>query len=502
MSALQDRVEIETGAKWRALYPVENAGLPADWEGWLAALFPAYVHAPFADRHRDFWRWVWAVEPGTRPRPFVAIWPRGGAKSTSAELAAVALGAREKRRYALYVSMTQEQADDHVANVAALLESPAIAAHYPALGQRLVGKFGNPKGWRRNRVRAASGFTVDAIGLDTAARGIKLEDARPDLIILDDIDGSHDTLLTTQKKIKTLTHALLPAGATDAATLAVQNLIIPNGVFARLADTRADFLADRLVSGPHPAVANLAYTFDLDAEGQPQYRITGGVATWDGQSLATCEKQMRDWGYRAFLEEAQHKVDEVEGALWSRDSFKRPPGPLPDMKRVIVAIDIATTSEDDSDDTGIVVAGVGVDGLGYVLADRSCHLSPDGWARRAIQAFRDFAGDRIVAEVNNGGDLIETVLRTIDKRIPYKKITASRGKRIRAEPVAALYEQGRVFHAGAFPDLEDQLTSWTPDSGDSPDRLDALVWAFTELMLDGPGELRGVRLPGFGVARG
>jgi hypothetical protein len=102
----------------------------------------------------------------------------------------VALGAREKRRYALYVSMTQEQADDHVANVAALLESPAIAAHYPALGQRLVGKFGNPKGWRRNRVRAASGFTVDAIGLDTAARGIKLEDARPDLIILDDIDGS------------------------------------------------------------------------------------------------------------------------------------------------------------------------------------------------------------------------------------------------------------------------------------------------------------------------
>jgi predicted phage terminase large subunit-like protein len=459
----------------------DGAALPTDWEGWLAALFPAYVSARFADRHIDFWRWVWAIEPGTRPRPFVAIWPRGGAKSTSAELAAVALGAREKRRYALYISMTQEQADDHVANVAALLESPTIAAHYPALGQRLVGKFGNPKGWRRNRVRAASGFTVDAIGLDTAARGIKLEDARPDLIILDDIDGSHDTLLTTQKKIKTLTHALLPAGATDAATLAVQNLIGPNGVFARLADTRADFLADRIVSGPHPAVAGLQYTFDLDAEGQPQYRITGGEATWAGQSLATCAQQMRDWGYRAFLEEAQHKVDEVEGALWSRDSFKRPPGPLPDMTRVVVAVDPATTSGIDSDETGIVVAGQGSDGRWYILADRTCRLSPDGWARRAVAAYDEFDADRLVAEVNNGGDMVGRTIQTVRLGIPYKAVRATRGKYTRAEPVAALYEQGRVFHADAFPDLEDQLVSWTPESGESPDRLDALVWAMTEL---------------------
>lgn len=471
-----------TRAKYRALYAVEAAP-PKEWRDWLTQLFPQYVVAGFAARHESFWEWVWSIEVGERPRPFIAIWPRGGAKSTSAELATVALGARERRRYVLYVSETQEQADDHVANIAALLESDSIARHYPTMGQRLVGKFGNPKGWRRNRVRAASGFTVDAIGLDTASRGVKLEDARPDLIVLDDIDGSHDTLVTTHKKIKTLTHALLPAGSSDVATLAVQNLIIPNGVFARLASKRADFLADRIVSGPHPAVEGLVYTFDLDAEGQPQYRITAGTATWAGQSLAVCEKQMRDWGYRAFLEEAQHKVDEVAGALWSRASFKLPPGRLPDMQRVVVAIDIAVTSEDESDETGIIVAGLGVDGRGYVLADRSGQFSPDAWAKRAIKAHEEFMGDRIVAEVNNGGDLIEHTLRTVDKRVPYKKLHASRGKRTRAEPVAALYEQGRIFHAEGFTDLEDQLVSWTPESGDSPDRLDALVWALTELMV-------------------
>lgn len=473
---------VRTRAKYRALYAVDAAP-PDHWRDWLTQLFPQYVGAGFASRHEAFWDWVWAVQEGVRPRPFVAIWPRGGAKSTSAELATVALGARGRRRYVLYVCETQEQADDHVANIAALLESASIARHYPTLGQRLVGKFGNPKGWRRNRVRAASGLTVDAIGLDTASRGVKLEDARPDMIVLDDIDGSHDTIATTQKKVKTLTHALLPAGSSDVATLAVQNLIIPNGVFARLASTRADFLADRIISGPHPAVEGLAYTLDLDAEGQPQYRITAGTATWAGQSLAVCEQQMRDWGYRAFLEEAQHKVDEVKGALWSRASFKRPPGPLPDMQRVVVAIDIAVTSEAESDETGIIVAGLGVDGRGYVLADRSGQYSPDAWARRAIAAYEEFAADRIVAEVNNGGDMIEHTLRTVDKRIPYRKLHASRGKRTRAEPVAALYEQGRVFHVGGLLDLEDQLVSWTPDSGDSPDRLDALVWGLTELLV-------------------
>lgn len=176
-------------------------------------------------------------------------------------------------------------------------------------------------------------------------------------------------------------------------------------------------------------------------------------------------------------------LDDVEGALWTRAMITLAKQPLPDMRRIVVAIDPAVTSGEDSDETGIVVAGLGVDGKGYVLADRSCRLSPDGWAKRAVQSFHEYAADRVVAETNNGGDLVEQVIRTVAPKIPFTKVHASRGKRTRAEPVAALYEQGKVLHAAAFPDLEDQLCGWTPESGESPDRLDALVWALSTLMV-------------------
>src|SRR5690554_6819177 len=158
------------------------------WEKWLASLFPNYVYAPFADRHRALWEWVWAIEAGVRPRPFVAVWPRGGAKSTSAELATVAVGARRRRRYTWYISETQDQADKHVETIAALLESPKVAHYYPEMAERKIGKYGNSRGWRRQRLRTASGFTIDALGLDRASRGAKVEEQRPDLMIFDDID--------------------------------------------------------------------------------------------------------------------------------------------------------------------------------------------------------------------------------------------------------------------------------------------------------------------------
>lgn len=177
-------------------------------------------------------------------------------------------------------------------------------------------------------------------------------------------------------------------------------------------------------------------------------------------------------------------LEDVPGSLWTwamLDNRKA----APDLTRVVVAVDPAVTSGEESDETGMVVAGLGVDGRGYVLADRSCRLSPDGWARRAVQAFDDHAADLVVAEVNNGGDLVEHTVRTVRRTVPFKKVHASRGKQTRAQPVAALYEQGRVSHVEPFPELEEQLTTWTPESGASPDRLDALVWAMSELMLEG-----------------
>ncbi len=176
-------------------------------------------------------------------------------------------------------------------------------------------------------------------------------------------------------------------------------------------------------------------------------------------------------------------LDDVPGALWTRRMVEAARTNLmPDLTRIVVAIDPAVTSGEDSDETGIVVAARGVDGLSYVLADRTCRLSPDGWAKRAVAAFDEFEGDRIVAEVNNGGDMVEGVIRTVAPRVPYKKIHASRGKRVRAEPIAALYEQGKVRHVKPMPELEDQMVSFVPDGMEgSPDRVDALVWALSEL---------------------
>ena len=180
-------------------------------------------------------------------------------------------------------------------------------------------------------------------------------------------------------------------------------------------------------------------------------------------------------------------LEDVEGALWTLariEAGRIPENAAPDMARVVVAVDPSGGSGPNNDEQGIVVAGLGVDGDLYVLADRSCRLSPHGWASRAIAAYREFSADRIVAEVNFGGAMVESTIRQVDKLVPVQVITASRGKVQRAEPIAALYEHtpARVHHVGALPKLEDQLTTWTPQDGTSPDKLDALVWAMTELV--------------------
>lgn len=176
---------------------------------------------------------------------------------------------------------------------------------------------------------------------------------------------------------------------------------------------------------------------------------------------------------------------DTPGALWTEASIEASRVAVaPSMRRVVVAIDPAVTAGEDSDWTGIVAAGLGDDGQLYVLDDRTCRESPDAWARRAVALYDELEGDRVVAEVNNGGDLVATVLHAVDPGVPVRSVHASRGKRMRAEPVAALYEQGRVHHVGNFDELEEQMTTWTPESGTSPDRLDALVWAITDLAIE------------------
>lgn len=227
----------------------------------------------------------------------------------------------------------------------------------------------------------------------------------------------------------------------------------------------------------------------------PHTAVTTGSSyeNIDNLSPTFVERVVRKYeGTRLGRQELHGQIlDDVPGALWGRemiDDHRLPASSDPDCRRVVVAIDPATTSGEDSDETGIVVAGLGVDGRGYVLGDRSCRLSPEGWAQRAIEAYEHFGADRIIAEVNQGGDMVERVLRSRGSRIPYRKVHASRGKRVRAEPVAALYEQGKVSHVGSHKELEDEMVSFLPEGSDGlDDRVDALVYALSELMLSRHG---------------
>ena len=179
-------------------------------------------------------------------------------------------------------------------------------------------------------------------------------------------------------------------------------------------------------------------------------------------------------------------LEDVEGALWTWKLIEQArTASNPDLVRVVVAIDPAVTANASSDETGIVAVGIDRAGQGYVLADASGVYSPLAWASRAIAQYETLRADALVAEVNNGGDLVEANLRAAGFRGRFICVHASRGKRTRAEPIAALYEQGRVHHTGTFADLETQMTTWSPVIDDSPDRVDALVWGLTQLMLDG-----------------
>lgn len=228
---------------------------------------------------------------------------------------------------------------------------------------------------------------------------------------------------------------------------------------------------------------------DLAGRTDGSVHVTRG-RTWDNAEnlspAALEELRLAYEGTRIGRQELEGELLlDTPGALWTLAMIDQARATeVPDLVRVVVAVDPAVTSGEESDSTGIVTVGQSIDGDLWVLADDTTKATPEGWASAAIGAMDRWGADRIVAEVNNGGDLVESVLRAVDRSVPYRKVTASRGKRVRAEPVAAMYEQGRVHHwaEADLVELEGQLVGWAPDTGQSsPDRLDALVWACTEL---------------------
>lgn len=230
-------------------------------------------------------------------------------------------------------------------------------------------------------------------------------------------------------------------------------------------------LIDQLLKSPNTVITK-GTTFDNCANLAPAY-LQQIVKQFEGTRLGAQEL------YAEVLTERQ-------GALWKRSMirYQQPPEDQ-NYQRIVIAIDPATTHHDQSDETGIIVAAITADQTAYVLEDLSGRYSPADWGQRVTQAYWRYKADRVVAEVNKGGDMVERIVRSLDPHVSYRAVRATRGKGTRAEPIAALYEQGKVFHTRPHTLLETQLCEYIPGiTSKSPDRLDALVWALTDLLLD------------------
>lgn len=386
-----------------------------DYETWLRLVFPAHFTSPFAAHQRDLWDWVWAIEDGVAPSHVqVAAWGRGGTKSTSAEAAVAAWGARRKRRYALYVCDLQRMADDHVSNIGALLGSKFFRMAYPELGRPRVSEHGNRLGWTRQRLRTADGFTVEGYGFNTSPRGLKDEEQRPDAIVLDEFDAQDDNPGRIEEKIEILTQSLLPAGATgNLAVLVIQNFVNRTGIMPRLCgkvkDVTVDYLQPRRVSGPIPALHDFAYEQREDGT----YEIMAGTPTWEGQGLAECQSQINLWGISAFRKESLFDLDADAGGMFADVTFQYcTMGEVrwDDITRVAVWCDPAVTDNDNSDSQAVqcdALAGNTV----YRLRSWEERSSPVTAIKVAVAFALRFGTRRVGIETDQGGDTWNSVYR-------------------------------------------------------------------------------------------
>lgn len=449
------------------------------WRDWLDRYFSAYITAPFGERHVRFWSWMEALEPGTRPRPRVEVWPRGGGKSTTIELACAWIGSQPQpaRRFVLYVSETQAQADRHIQAIAGMLEHVGI--------DRAVNEFGASKGWKRTEIRAANGFNAVAFGLDSGMRGAKLDEVRPDLIVMDDIDGRHDTPATTRKKIEIITETILPAGSVDRAVIIVQNKIHKDSIVAQLTDGRADFLHDREPPTVEPAIRDLDYVRVPQPDGSVAFRITRGTPTWEGQSITVCEGQLTEWGETAFRREAQHEVDRVEHGKIDLHWF----GTIRPGERYLSIVDGWDTAFGTGPDADYsVCVTIGVTAWGYdvlqVWRDRVAYpalrraaISQATWVAGA------FPGIPYTVAIENkasGQSLIQT-LREETRLAVIAEPASRRDEKVRrVEEVTPILEAGKVNlprNADWLHTFTQELSTFTGDGDGHDDQVDAFTIA-------------------------
>lgn len=376
-----------------------NAGR---YQHWLRTHFPEYFSVPLADYHHPLWQWDFKS-------PLLLILPRGGGKSTNAEAFSIYSHVIGRKGYVWYVSATQSQADDHVSNIASMLAE--------AGAERKVNKYGSSRGWRRNRVWTEDDFIVDALGLDVARRGVKLEERRPDLIIFDDVDSETDTVETVDKKSLVITRKIIPAGAPTVSILFVQNLVIPHGIVSRILHKKVDWLTNATVVGPIPAVEGMK-TEKQDGRDV----IVVGTPTWpEGMDIASCQKVIDDAGLSAFKHECQHEVFNTEAQIFLPqwwDGKNRHDGKLNTIARYMF-VDTAFKDKQTNDPSAIAVVDLTAD---YRIALRTIwegRVQSAELPRLIERMAREWGGERemnaVVVEDKGSGT---TTIQTIRKSSP------------------------------------------------------------------------------------
>jgi hypothetical protein len=283
------------------------------YEAWLKTLASRTFTAPLAFFHHELWQWYWSVrlkilrdEPlSSDELSFLAVWFRGGGKSSNVEWACIAEGALVGDGFVMYVCDTEKQAKKHVQSIRDRLDSPEIVRYYPGLANPRVDRHGVQVGWRQDYLATASGWGIIPVGLDQGIRGGRQRDMRFSMIVLDDIDSHEDTPAAVEKKLELIARSILPAGTSDTLVLFPQNLIHENSVLSQILTRRSDVLSERSVSGPVKAFGELELELDESAEGR-KWRIQSCVPTWAGLDVEDARKFLGKFGRKAFLSEYQH----------------------------------------------------------------------------------------------------------------------------------------------------------------------------------------------------
>jgi hypothetical protein len=324
---------------------------------------------------------------------------------------------------------------------------------------------------------------------------VKLEMMRPDIEVVDDVDDSEDSVGTTDKKERELTRKLFPAGTDDVAILGIQNLVLDGGIFARLADGSADYLADRIVSGPLPALVGEAHESRAG-----RTVITAGEPVWAGQDRDACQRIVDRDGISSFLVESQHEVDRFEGGTFANIEFRHcAPDEVPDLVRTVVWTDPAVTDKDSSDSYGIQADGIDAHGVIYRLYSWEQRTSPEDALRRAIRIAVELGAEGVGVETDQGGDTWlsvfnktwrdlledadEPLITLKTRKLSYKSEKAGAGfgpKSARAQRMLADYERGKIVHVIGTHDVLERALKRFPIRKPY-DLTDAAFWAWLDI---------------------